>query len=308
MMAIEIQAFGGLDALRYVNVPIPVPSGGQVLVRVLAAGVGAWDAWVRAGASMLPQPLPLVLGAEIAGVVEAVGPEVWHVAQGDAVYGVTNARFTGGYAEFALAEAAMVAHKPARLSYIEAASVPVVASTAWQMLLERASARAGESVLVLGGGGNVGGYVVQLARWHNMRVAATASPAHADTVRALGAQVVVDSQTTNAVVACSFDIVIDTVGGDALESAYRLLRPGGIVVSAVATPDQTRLAQRGARGEFLLVSVTAVGLDRLSALFDSAVLKPRIGEVLPLSAARNAHDMLAGREHRPGKIVLLPGS
>src|SRR5579871_1733037 len=112
MRAIRVHAFGGPDAMIFEDVPVPVPGPGQVLVRVAAAGVGPWDAWVRAGRSVLPQPLPLTPGADLAGIIEAVGSGVDTVRPGVAVYGATNPRFTGAYAEYALAEAAMIAPMP----------------------------------------------------------------------------------------------------------------------------------------------------------------------------------------------------
>jgi len=153
MKAERVHAFGGLDAMAYEEVPRPVPEAGEVLVRIATAGVGPWDAWVREGKSVLPQPLPLTLGADLLGVIEAVGPEavgpeVEGFASGDAVFAVTNGRFTGAYAECVIAEARRLARKPAALSDIEAASVPVVACTAHQMLSHHATVGAGQTLLV----------------------------------------------------------------------------------------------------------------------------------------------------------------
>lgn len=287
MKAIELSAFGGLDALTYRDLPTPAPIVGQVLLRVLAAGVGPWDAWIREGRSVVPQPLPLVPGSDISGIVAASGPGVTGFPEGAEVYGVTNSRFTGGYAEYAVAEATMIAAKPACLTHAEAASVPVVATTAWQMLFDHANARAGQQVLVLGGAGNVGAYAVQLARWAGLAVTATVSSDQAMPQR-------------------DFDIVIDTVGGAALEQSYDLVRTGGVLISAVSAPNQERAARHGIRAAFILVLVSTEGLQRLAALFDAGILTARVGEMLPLSRARIAHEMLAGRAHQPGKIVLVP--
>jgi NADPH:quinone reductase-like Zn-dependent oxidoreductase len=116
----------------------PEPREGEVLVRVKAAGVGPWDAWIRAGKSAILQPLPLTLGSDLAGIVEAIGANVTKFKPGDHVFGVTNSRFIGAYAEFAVASAKMIAQKPAQLGDIDAASVPVVAVTAWQALFDHA--------------------------------------------------------------------------------------------------------------------------------------------------------------------------
>jgi len=311
MKAVEVRAFGGLEALDYTNVPVPSPADGQVLVRVLAAGVGPWDALVREGRSDLRQPLPLVPGSDLSGIVEAVGAGVTGFKRGEEVYGATNGRFTGAYAEFALADAAMIARKPERLSHPEAASVPVVAITAWQMLFDHAHLQAGHRVLVHGGAGNVGAYAVQLAQWAGADVTATASPEQAASVRALGAREVIDGRRADAFAPFErhFDAVIDTVGGASLARSYGLLRPGGALVSAVSQPDQALAKEHGVRADYLIVAVTTKGLDRLAELLDAGTLQTRLGEVLPLSQARTAHEMLAGtRASRPGKIVLIPGS
>src|SRR5262249_39867673 len=151
----------------------PCPAAGEVLVKVHAAGVGPWDAWIRAGKSALPQPLPLILGSDLAGEVTALGADVSDMAVGDRVFGVTNTQFLGAYAEYAVASAAMLAKKPGSLGYVEAASVPVIAVTAWQGLFDYARLEAGQTVVIHGAAGNVGEFAVQFARRANLRVVAT---------------------------------------------------------------------------------------------------------------------------------------
>jgi len=129
MMACRVHEFGSPSVIRFERVPRPTPGPGEVLVKVEAAGVGPWDAWIRAGNSALPQPLPLTLGSDLSGEIIDVGPGISEPRVGDQVYGVTNPRFIGAYAEYALASAAMVSKKPTSLTYIEAASVPVIAVT-----------------------------------------------------------------------------------------------------------------------------------------------------------------------------------
>ena len=150
MLAIRVHHFGGLDSLVLEDVPRPAPGEGEVLLRVKAAGVGPWDAWIRSGRSVLPQPLPLTLGSDVAGHVEEVGAGVSQFKAGDAVFGATNGRFTGGYAEYAVASATKLAKIPPRLGFIEAASVPVVACTAWQMVFEYGAVDATKRALSMG--------------------------------------------------------------------------------------------------------------------------------------------------------------
>ncbi len=131
MKAVRVHRFGGPDVLVIDELPIPAPGSGELLVRVAASGVGPWDALVREGKSKVSPPPPLTLGSDLSGAVEAAGAGVSDFKVGDQVYGVTNPQFCGANAEYALASAAMMARKPQRLSHIEAASVPVVAVTAW---------------------------------------------------------------------------------------------------------------------------------------------------------------------------------
>jgi NADPH:quinone reductase-like Zn-dependent oxidoreductase len=306
MQAVQIEEYGGPDVLYLRRLPIPTPIEGEVVVKVMAAGVGPWDGWIRAGKSVLPQPLPLTPGSDIAGVVVEVGPNVKELAVGDEIFGVTNRRFTDGYAQYARARVDMLAAKPSSMTFNEAASMPVIAVTAWQMLHEFASIKAGQRVLILGGAGNVGAYAVQLAHLAGAEVVATASDAQADHVRALGADEIIERSMRRVdLYSGSFDAVIDTVGGAALEQSYALVLPRGVVVSAVQKPDSTRLPQH-VRSDFLLVDVGTRILESLVRLAADGELKVRLGDVLPLADARRAHQMLDGSKHQPGKILLIP--
>ena len=306
MKAVRVHQFGGIEAIVHEEVPRPAPRQGQVLVRVKAAAVGPWDAWVRAGKSALPQPLSLTLGSDLAGVVEEVGPGVSGFHPGDEIFGVTNSQFTGAYAEHAVADAAMIAAKPRRLSYVEAASVPVVASTAWQMVFDHGQVNGTKRVLVQGAAGNVGAYAVQLAKRTGAEVVGTVFTRDVDYVRSLRTDQVIDVQTARFEERVKdLDFVIDTIGGEVLDRSFEVLRSGGVLVSSVAEPDPARAVQHRVRSVFFLVAVTTAGLTRLADLIDSGQLTPNIGEVLPLSEARRAHAMLAGKPHKRGRIVLV---
>ena len=163
MKAARIHQFGPPSVMVIDELPRPTPGHGEVLVRVAAAGVGPWDALIREHKSVVQTPLPLMLGSDLSSVIEEVGPGVSAFQAGDEIYGVTNPNFCGAYTEYAIASAAMVARKPQGLSHVEAASVPVVAVTAWQMLFDYAQANPGQTILIHGAAGNVGAYAVQLA-------------------------------------------------------------------------------------------------------------------------------------------------
>jgi NADPH:quinone reductase-like Zn-dependent oxidoreductase len=304
--ASRIHQFGGPEVITLEDMVPPDPGEGEVLVRVKAAGVGPWDGWIRAGQSALPQPLPLTLGSDIAGVVQAVGPGVIGFAPGDAVFGVTNPQFTGGYADYAVATAAMLAKKSATLSDVTAASVPVVAVTAWQALFEQAQLTAGQSVLIQGAAGNVGAFAVQLASKAGLRVYATAGSKDLGYVRSLGAGTVLDSRSSRFEESLPpMDAVIDLVGGEMQTRSFAVLKSGGVLISAVAQPDPSTAATRGVRAAFFLVDVTTERLQQITAMIERSELATAVGVVLPLAAARVAHEMLEAQRPRPrGKIVL----
>jgi NADPH:quinone reductase-like Zn-dependent oxidoreductase len=306
MKASRIHRFGPPDVIALEEIERPVPGEGEVLVRVKAAGVGPWDALIRTGTSGLPQPLPLTLGSDLSGSVEAIGGGQPTFEPGEEVFGVTNARFTDAYAEYAIASANMIARKPRTINDVEAASVPVIAVTAWQMLFDRAQLTAGQTVLVHGGAGNVGAYAVQLAHHEHARVIATASAADAAFVRGLGADQVIDFHAARFEDdAGPVDVVIDTVGGDTQRRSFAVLKPGGMLVSVVSQPDAQEAARRNVRTSYFIVDVTSRQLAQIASLIDAGQLTTSVGTVLPLADAQRAHEMLAGTvPHARGKIVL----
>jgi NADPH:quinone reductase-like Zn-dependent oxidoreductase len=300
--AARIHHYGSPEVIVIDDMLRPIPGDGEVLVRLVNAGVGPWDALIREQRSVVKSPLPITLGSDLAGVVEAVGPGVTEFQPDDKIYGVTNPEFIGAYAQFALAKANMIAGKPDSLNFKESASAPVVAITAWQMLFEYAKARPKQTVLIHGAGGNVGAYAVQLASQAGLHVYAAASASDAQYVQSLGAQAVIDYKAGSfEEIVSKVDIVLDMVGGITQERSFKVIKQGGILVSVVSepAPDPT-----GIRSVFFLVEVTTERLDRITDLFNRKKLVPRVGTVLPLEQARVAHEMLAGAPHKPGKIVL----
>ena len=307
MKAARIHRFGPPEVIVIDDLPRPTPVAREVLVRVMAGGVGPWDALIREGKSKISPPLPLTLGSDLSGVVQAVGTGVTEFSKGDEVYGVTNPQFCGAHAECAVASAEMISRKPKRLSHVEAASVPVVAITAYQMLFEYAHVVAGQSVLILGAAGNVGAYAVQFAASTGLHVAAIAKTQDFEFVRGLGAELVVDYQKQQSEEDTRLvDVVIDTVGGKTLERSVRRLKPGGIVVSIVST--QPLPQSSGVRSVFFYAEVTTARLNTISEWLDRGKLVTNVGTVLSLDNIRTAHEMLAGAPHKRGKIVLTLAS
>jgi NADPH:quinone reductase-like Zn-dependent oxidoreductase len=225
---------------------------------------------------------------------------------GDQVYGVTNPRFIGAYAEYALASAEMVANKPTSLTHVEAASVPVVSVTAWQALFDHAQLKAGQTVVIHGAAGNVGSYAVQLARRAGVQTIATAATDDISFVRDLGANTVIDYRTQRFEEEVrEADAVIDLVGGETQDRSFQVLRRGGKLISAVSNPDQHLAERHGVEAGFFLVSVTSQYLAEIARLLDGGELRTNVGAVLPLADARDAHFMLERVRPQPkGKIVL----
>ena len=302
MKAARIHNFGGPEVLAIDELPRPTPVRDELIVRVSAAGVGPWDALIRERESAVNLELPIILGSDLAGIVDSVGPGVTGFAPGDEVYGVANKNFCGAYAEYAVVSVPMIAAKPKSLSLIEAASVPVVAVTAWQMLFDYAKMKAGQAVLIHGAAGNVGAYAVQLAKHAGLTVFATAGSNDLDVVRKLGADNVIDYKTAKfETTVPQVDAVLDMIGGDTQRRSFAVLKPGGILVSVVSPPENP---PQGLRSVFFLVDVTTERLNVLSRLFDARNLSSNVGTVLPLADVRRAHDMLAGAPHKRGKILL----
>ncbi|WP_316397083.1 NADP-dependent oxidoreductase [Bradyrhizobium sp. 33ap4] len=309
MMAWRVHEFGSPEIMKFERVPRPEPGPGEVLVKVAAAGVGPWDGWIRAGKSALPQPLPLTLGSDLSGEIVAMGPGVSGLRVGDQVYGVTNPQFVGAYAEYALASADMVSDKPTALTHVEAASVPVVAVTAWQALFDQAQLKAGQTVVIHGAAGNVGSYAVQLARQAGVQTIAIASMGDISAVRDLGANTVIDYRTQHFEEQVrGADAVIDLVGGETQTRSFQVLRRGGKLISAVSRPDQDLAKRYGVEATFFLVDVTSQYLTKIARFIDGGKLRTNVGTVLPLADAREAHLMLERVRPQPkGKIVLAVG-
>jgi NADPH:quinone reductase-like Zn-dependent oxidoreductase len=300
--AARIHSFGPPDVVVVEDVPVPSPGPGEVLVRVMAAGVAAWDAIIREGRSKVsPQP-PLTLGSDLAGVVEQVGPGVTGFAPDDEVYSVTNPQFCGAQAEFAVAMAGMIARKPQSLNYVEAASAPVIAVTAWQMLFQYGEATRGQTVMVVGAAGNVGAYAVQMAVDAGIHVVAVAHLADQDLLHSLGVKSIIDSSKPSSEQDLpQVDVIVDTVGGSTLQRCVGALKPGGKLVTSVSTQPLP------AGAIFFYAEATTARLQTLTRLFDAGKITARVGSILPLSEARQAQAMLAGAPHKSGKIVLEIG-
>jgi len=313
MRALAIRRYGA--PMQMMELPRPEPGPGELLVRVRAAGVNPIDYKIRDGAVkvLLPFSFPLVLGTDLAGDVEAIGPGVTRFKRGDAVYARLDNDRIGAFAEYAVVRESAAARKPARLDYTEAASLPLVGLTAWQALIELAQLRAGQKVLIHAGSGGVGTVAIQLAKHLGARVTTTAGARNHALVKSLGADVAIDYQTSRfEAVAEDQDVVLDTQGGDTLLRSFAAVKPGGVVVTIGGRPDGKfarawglslplvwilgflnrrvdRLARkRRVRFEYLFMRASGEQLERLGALVEQGAIKPVLDRILPFEAAAEA--------------------
>ncbi|MDB6108891.1 MAG: Alcohol dehydrogenase zinc-binding domain protein [Pedosphaera sp.] len=304
MKAVRIHSFGGPDVLRYEEVPRPEPEANEVLVRVLAAGVNPVDWKIREG-HFDGVPLPSILGNDISGVVEALGPAVMDFRLNDPVFG-TVADDSGAYAEYAVAPVSHLARKPASLDDVHAAALPTASLTAWQALFDAGNLQAGQQILIHAAAGGVGSFAVQFAEWKGAHVIGTASLQNHDYVRELGADEVIDYHSTKFEdVVHDVDVVFDTMGGEIQERSWKVLKPGGILVSIVQPPSPEKAQAHGVRGVFMVMKSRGDQLARIADLVARDVVKVHIEAVLPLSEARKAQEM-SQSGHTRGKIVLVP--
>lgn len=311
MQAAVVAQWGGPETLQVDQIARPVPGPGELLVRVRAAGVNPVDAAVRSGAArgMVGAELPYVPGFDVSGVVVETGAGVTRFEPGDEVFALLDLRRGGGYAQYALVLEDEAAPKPREASHAEAASLPLVALTAVQALLEIAELGEGQTVLVHGGAGGVGSVAVQLARWAGARVIATASERNHAFLRELGVEVLVDYNTQRfEEVARDVDVVLDPIGGETQERSLGVLREGGILVSLVGLTPAARSPGPDVRTASMLVRPDPEQLALVGRLVDEGHLRPVVTHLLPLDRAAEAHEQIE-TGHTRGKVVLeLPAS
>lgn len=307
MRIITQQKLGGPEVLTIVDALEPQPLPTEVLVRVRAIGLNPLEARLRAGEFPLLGPPPFVLGWDISGVVEDA-PQTWRFRPGDEVFGMPLfPRAAQAYAEVVAAPALHLVRKPAALSHVEAAALPIVGLTAWQGLVDLGGVTEGDRVLIHGGGGGVGHVAVQIAKALGAHVIATAGASKREFVEGFGADAVIDYATVDfAEVVRDVDVVLDTIGGDSAERSLGVLRPGGHLVTAVAEEDAQladRCAAAGLRFSGIAVDPDPVALRGLVGLVERGELRVHVQETFPFERVADAHRVLDGG-HLWGKVVL----
>jgi NADPH:quinone reductase-like Zn-dependent oxidoreductase len=306
MKAIVVHEFGGPEVLKYEEAPRPEAKDNEILIRVIAAGVNPVDGMVRAGmfAKYSKSAFPMVLGYDVAGIVEKAGAKIDEHKPGDAVYAYIGLKEGGGYAEYAVATDKEVSPKPKSLTFVEAAAVPLAAETAWQALFDTAKLSAGQTVLIHGGSGGVGSFAIQIAKARGAKVVATASTANQGLLKELGADVAIDyTKQKFEDIAKDVDVVMDSIGKDTLARSYGVVKKGGFIVSLVARPDPAELEKHGIRGAPMSVDPNSAELAEIGKLIDEKKIKVVVSQILPLADAAKAQEQ-AATGHTRGKIVL----
>jgi NADPH:quinone reductase len=317
MRAMVTPRFGGADFFEEQDVERPEPGAGEVLVRVMAVGTNPVDAKFRAEGDSIGLEAPIVLGADVSGVVQELGPGVADFVPGDEVYytpEVFGPRSNGAYAEYHAARAEIVAKKPASLSHEEAAAVPLAGGTAYEAIVRRLALRVGETVLVHGGAGGVGSFAVQIAKAAGARVLATAGPDNQEVLKELGADVAIDYQGQDAAEVAleetggvGVDAVFDAVGGETIVESIPATMPFGRLSTILgAQGDLTPLYQKNQTLYGVFLTRERARLEELGTLIDRGQVRPLVAEVLPLEEVGKAHERLDSG-HGRGKVVLRVG-
>lgn len=324
---------GYTKPLELRDVPEPTIGAHDVLVRVDAAGINVLDEKIRGGEfkQILPYSLPRTVGHDVAGTVVDVGPEVRSVVPGDEVYARVGKDYIGTFAERVAVAEADLALRPTTVTAVEAASLPLVALTAWQALVDKGNLRAGQKVLIHAGSGGVGTIAIQLAKHLGATVTTTASGSNAQFLRELGADVVIDYRSEDFEDGDhDFDLVLDSLGGENLEKSLRILKPGGIAVGIAGPPDpafareaglnllvrtvigmlsrkiRKQADKLGVTYTFLFMHSDGERLRRIAALIDDGTIRPVVGATFPFEQTPDALASLGTSSVRGKTVITLP--
>jgi NADPH:quinone reductase-like Zn-dependent oxidoreductase len=302
MKAVRVNGWG--QPLLLEDIPQPQPAQDEVLVRVHAASINPFDSFVHMGYMGNYMTTPLTLGTDFAGEVVEVGEDIRHLKPGDAVYGLVPMH-SGSFAEYLVAKAHEVTHKPKTLSYVQAAGVPLSSLAAYQSLFDLGQAQKGERVLIIGASGAAGSSALQMAKEHGMQVYAVSDPERASFVRELSPDCYIDAQSERYEdEAGAVDLVLDFKGGEHMQRSFNLLQPGGRYVTALfLDQSQEEAERRGIRVAALGTQARVDHLDDMASRIDSNRLKTFLSRTFPLEDIQAAMAYWQNR-NQPGKVVL----
>jgi len=305
MHAIRIHKFGGPEVLEDDVLPVPEPKGREILVRVAAASVNPVDYKTREGkfAKAPDDALPITLGRDLSGIVEALGPQARDIGEGEAVFALLDYD-RGAYAQHVVLKPGEWARKPANVSHIEAAAVPLAALTAWQGMVDHGGLKGGQRVLIHGGAGGVGHFAIQIAKAKGAWVATTCAKEDFDFVRQLGADQPIDYKMEKFEDRLAdIDLVYDLIGGDVQERSFTVLKRGGALISTLQEPDKAKALYKNVVIAHYMAKPNADELNEIAALIEAGKIRPVVASTYTLSDAAKAEQALANG-HVRGKIVL----
>jgi NADPH:quinone reductase-like Zn-dependent oxidoreductase len=309
MKAMRFHVTGEPGVLQLDDVETPTPGSGEVRIRVEASAFSPADNGIRAGILPIPVTLPHTPGYDVSGTIDALGDDVSGFTVGDRVIGFLPMTAPGAAAEFVIAPANVLAAAPSSIPLADAAAISSVALTAWQALFDEASLAEGQTVLIVGAGGAVGGFAIGLAKHAGAHVIATASERSHKSVRAAGADVVIDHTRESVLDAVTepVDVLLNLapIDPDEFTALVGLVRDGGVVVSTTAWMPAPSDESRGVRSVVMYVRSNAERLARIVSLVDEGVLRVEIARRVPLAELADIHQQAADGTLR-GKVIVLP--
>lgn len=330
MRAFLINKYSKKEPLQLANVPVPEVGDSDVLVAIHAAGLNLLDSKIKSGEFklILPYKLPLILGHDVAGIVTKVGKNVKNFKVGDEVYSRPQDHRIGTFAEFIAINERDVALKPKNLTMEEAASIPLVALTAWQVLVEKAQVKAGQKVFIQAGSGGVGTIAIQLAKHLGATVATTASTKSFDALKDLGADYVIDYKNADFEKSLSnYDAVLNSQDQKTLEKSLRVLKSGGklisisgpptpqfaqeanaswfvkIILALISSRVRKKAKQLNVGYSFLFMKASGEQLSKITTLIEAEIIKPVVDKVFPFEATNEALSYVESGRAK-GKVVV----
>lgn len=330
MKAFIVDHYGAKNGLRFGDMPEPELRDDDVLIEIHSAGVNVLDSRIKKGdfKLLLPYDLPLILGNDVAGVVVRVGSRVRRFKIGDEVYARPDKDRIGTFAEFISINEAAVALKPKGLSMDEAASIPLVGLTSWQVLIEKANLQKGQKVLIHAGSGGVGTFAIQLAKHLGATVATTTSATNLDWVKKLGADIVIDYKKDDfSTILRDYDVVLNSQSSEVLEKSLNVLKPGGKLISISGPPDpdfaramgaswglkmamwlmsygiRSKAKRRGVSYSFLFMRASGEQLGDIGRLIDAGIIRPVVDRIFPFESTNEALAYVE-KGHAKGKVVV----
>lgn len=308
MKAIAIKQYGGKEQLKEINIPKPTPKEKQVIVKLHATSINPIDWKLREGylKAMMPFEFPIILGWDVAGIVEEVGDHVQDFKVGDRVFARPETTNRGTYAEYTIVDTHLLAKIPDNISFEEAACVPLACLTAWQCLFDFGNIQKGDKVLIHAGAGGVGTFAIQLAKSVGAYVAATAGTHNVEFLKSLGADEVIDYKKQDfEKVLTEFDFVLDSLGGENQEKSFTILKVGGKLASIVSEPNQEKAKEKNIKSGNVWLVPNGQQLEKIANLLGQNKLRVIIGHKFPFSeeGIKEAH-ALSESHHAKGKIVI----